>query len=238
MSLLTSELTLASPGLLQGSHLLVVDDDPGIANLISTVLDREGVRATFASSAEQAQEMLASPGCKDVAAILLDVNLSGRKTGWDLLEELRRSGDETPVLFISAFHTLEERCRGFELGADDYIAKPFHMSEMIARITAVLRRSRSLPILERGPLRLDLIRRTVTLDGGEVLLSQREFELLRVLMSSEEEVLSRQDILSEIWGLNSPVTTNVVEVQIGRLRKKIGASRIQTVVGQGYRLQA
>ena len=136
---------------------------------------------------------------------------------------------------------MEERVKGLQLGADDYVAKPFDSTELIARMEAVVRRRRALPAIEVGDLRIDLGRRVVERGARRIETSPREFDLLRTLAESQGSALSRKDLLQSVWGIEFDPGTNVVEVQISRLRRKIdacGPPMIETLVGEGYRLVA
>jgi two-component system copper resistance phosphate regulon response regulator CusR len=170
--------------------------------------------------------------------ILLDVMMPGR-SGWDLLEELRGCGDATPVIFVTARHEVDERVRGLRLGADDYVIKPFDLAELLARIHAVLRRRGAPTLVQVGDLRIDLVRRNVEDAGRRIELSALEFSLLRALAEAKGRVLSRRELLRQVWDIDFETGTNAVDVQVARLRRKIGKSGpllVQTVVGQGYRL--
>jgi len=215
--------------------LLVVDDDPKFRSYVQRGLRESEIDCAVADSAEAGlTELGAAPPCA-FDLILLDVMLPGR-SGWEFLEEIRGRGFHVPVIFLTARHGLNERVQGFELGADDYVIKPFDFAELLARIKAVIRRRMALPVIEVGGLVLDLAARTVTLHDKRFDLTPREFELLRALVEGRERTLSRTELLRRVWNLQFDPGTNVVEVLVRRLRTKIGATWIDTVTGAGYRL--
>jgi DNA-binding response OmpR family regulator len=194
-----------------------------------------GMECELAPDADTAEGFLRGQGSFDV--VLLDVMMPGR-SGWDFLADLRSAGDETPVLFLSARGQVDERIRGLTLGADDYIVKPFEFRELLARIEAVSRRRKAIPVLAIGELRIDLGRRVVELGGRRIETSVREFDLLRTLVEAHGAVLSRAELLRRVWGVDFDPGTNVVEVLVARLRQKLGRqgrASIETVPGEGYR---
>jgi two-component system OmpR family response regulator len=203
-------------------------------------LKRAGIDCEGASDGPTAKELLDRVGVEPFDLILLDVKMPGQ-SGWDLLLEMRELGRETPVVFLSGMDSVAERVKGLRLGADDYIAKEFDFDELIARIGAVIRRRRTLAPIEYADLKLDLAKRTVWRGGQPIGLSPREFDLLRTLVSRPGQVISRTDLLREVWSMDTDPQTNVVDVHVARLRRKIdraGVPLIQTVRGEGYRLAA
>jgi len=222
----------------QHIRVLIVDDDAGIRRFIRRVLEEEGMQSEAAADPDEARRILGETRTP-FDAILLDVSLP-RQSGWEYLEELREGGDQTPVNFLTAHHAVEERVRGLRLGADDYVVKPFAPAELIARVEAVVRRRQSLPIVTVGDLSIDVARRTVERDGHRVELSPREFGVLAELAIAHGETLSKADLLERVWDIQFDPGTKVVEVQITRLRRKLGrgghSSLIETVPGRGYRL--
>jgi two-component system copper resistance phosphate regulon response regulator CusR len=174
---------------------------------------------------------------------ILDVMLPGMD-GWRLLQELRKAGKEMPVLFLTARDQVEDRVKGLELGADDYLVKPFAFSELLARVRTLLRRgsrSKEPDILKVANLELDLMRRKVSRSGKRIDLTAKEFALLELLMRRQGEVLPRSLIASQIWDMNFDSDTNVIEVAVRRLRSKVDddfePKLIQTVRGMGYKLE-
>ena len=183
---------------------------------------------------------LALSGEYDV--IVLDVMLPGAD-GWQVLGELRRQGRHTPVLFLTACDKVEDRVKGLELGADDYLVKPFAFSELLARLRAVIRRggAREPETLCVADLEVDLLRRRAARAGRRIALSAKEFALLALLMRRRSEVLSRTLIAEQVWDMNFDSDTNVVEVAVRRLRAKIDdpfkRRLIHTIRGMGYVLE-
>ncbi len=219
-------------------RVLVVDDDPDFRSFVLAGLRRVGIDSEGASDGLMAKELLDRVGVEPFDLILLDVKMPGQ-SGWDLLLELRELGRETPVIFLSGLDSVEERVKGLRLGADDYVPKEFDFDELVARIGAVIRRRRSLAPIEYADLKLDLSKRSAWRGGQQIVLSPREFDLLRTLVSRAGQVVSRSDLLREVWSLDIDPQTNVVDVHVARLRRKLdghGVPLIQTVRGEGYRL--
>ncbi len=214
-------------------RLLIVDDDPKLRDYVGRGLSENAIDSQAVGSAEEALELLADGLGEHFDLMLLDVMLPGL-SGWELLERLRARGVELPVVFLTARHAVDERVQGLELGADDFVVKPFVFAELLARVRAVIRRHRELPNVEFAGLVLDLASRTVTVAGRRHELSPREFEVLHVLASARGEPVSRSTLLGDVWNLSFDPGTNVVEVLIRRLRSKIGKRRIQTIPKRGY----
>lgn len=215
--------------------LLLVDDDPKLRNYVQRGLEESGIECATAGDTVEARKLIDENGVFDL--ILLDVMLPDRP-GWDLLRDLREASVTTPVIFLTARHSVEERVKGLQLGADDYIIKPFDFGELLARIEAVRRRAGPGHI-SIGDLQIDLAERTVLRGGRRIETSPKEFELLRCLAEAGGEVRSRADLLRDVWNIEFEPGTNVVEVSIARLRRKLdarGPRMIKTVVGKGYRL--
>ena len=175
--------------------------------------------------------------------LVLDVMLPGMN-GWQILEGIRRAGKDVPVLFLTARDHVDDRVKGLELGADDYLVKPFAFSELLARIRTLLRRgtrSKEAEILRAADLELDLLRRRVSRGGKRIELTVKEFALLELLMRRQGEVLPRSLIASQVWDMNFDSDTNVIDVAVRRLRVKIDddfdAKLIHTVRGMGYVLE-
>jgi len=219
-------------------RILIVDDDPKLRGVLRRWLAERGFESEEAASGEQALERLGDTSSGRFALILLDVMLPGLD-GPEVLRRLRDASDSTPTIFVTARDAVEERVSGLELGADDYVIKPFDFNELMARIEAVLRRREDLPVLRRGPLEVRVAERRVTLDGRAVELSQKELALLLALLEARGEVLERSEILRRVWGIDFDPQTNLVDVYVARLRRRLaprGARMIQTVRGRGYRL--
>jgi two-component system OmpR family response regulator len=221
-------------------RLLVVDDDPKFRNYISGGLRESGSECEVAADGEAALKLLEEPGRPPFDLILLDVMMPVQN-GWDLLHDLRSRGRETPVIFVTARDAVEERVKGLKLGADDYIIKPFAFDELLARIDAVIRRRKALTPIEYGDLKLDLARRTVVRNGKAVDLSPREFDLLRTLVQNHDRVMTRVELLHEVWGIDFDPETNVVDVHVARLRRKLDRQSeplIHTIRGEGYKISS
>ena len=218
-------------------RLLVVDDDPKLRSLLKRGLEESSIDCETAGSVADALEIVKDVDSSHFDLILLDVMLPDR-TGWEFLSELRRIKDMTPVIFLTARHEVEERVKGLRLGADDYIIKPFEFTELLARVDAVMRRGAPYA-LDVGDLRLDLSKSSAERDGHRIELSPREFGVLWALASSDGAPISRNELLEGVWEIDFDPGTNVVEVVIARLRRKLelrGARMIETVPGEGYRL--
>ncbi|MBW7862584.1 MAG: heavy metal response regulator transcription factor, partial [Rhodocyclaceae bacterium] len=180
----------------------------------------------------------------DYDLIVLDVMLPGLD-GWGVLQTVRRGGHEMPVLFLTARDQVEDRVRGLELGADDYLVKPFAFSELLARVRTLLRRgvrAKEPEVLRAADLELDLLRRRVMRAGTRIDLTAKEFALLELLLRRQGEVLPRSLIASQVWDMNFDSDTNVIEVAVRRLRAKVDdpfePKLIRTVRGMGYVLEA
>jgi DNA-binding response OmpR family regulator len=213
--------------------IMVVEDDANIGTLVRTYLERDGFEALWVRSGEAA---LAELGRHPVRLVVLDIGLPGI----DGLEVCRRIGGRVPVVMLSARDEVADRVAGLELGADDYVPKPFSPRELTARVKAVLRRGGSRAagpeVLTLGPVTLSTASREVSLDGAEVELTQREFDLLEYLVRQVGRVVGRDELLESVWGFVSPGQTRTVEVHVAQLRKKLGHPElIRTVRGVGYR---
>jgi two-component system response regulator ResD len=216
--------------------IMVVEDEPNIGALVRTYLERAGYRALWVRSGEQA---LAELGRHAIKLMVLDIGLPGI----DGFEVCRRVGGRVPVIMLTARDELPDRIAGLELGSDDYLVKPFSPRELTARVAAVLRRGERTPLLddvtEMGPVTLARGAREVRVDGREVDLTQREFDLLEFLLRHAGQVVTRDQLLESVWGFISPGETRTVEVHVAQLRKKLGRPElIRTVRGLGYKAVA
>lgn len=216
--------------------VMVVEDDPSIGALVRTYLERSGYRALWVRSGEDA---LAELRRHPIALVVLDIGLPGI----DGFEVCRRIAGEVPVIMLTARDEEPDRVAGLEVGADDYVPKPFSPRELTARVKAVLRRAGPAldggDVLQLGPLTLARRAREVRLDGREVELTQREFDLLEYLLRHAGQVVSRDQLLESVWGFASLGETRTVEVHVAQLRKKLGQPElIRTVRGLGYKAVA
>jgi two-component system, OmpR family, response regulator RegX3 len=220
--------------------ILMVEDEQSITEPLSEALAREGFDAEVAGTAARALE-LAGQAAPDL--VLLDVMLPDG-SGYDVCRELR-AASRVPIIMLTARGEETDRIVGLELGADDYIVKPFSAREVVARIRAVLRRSddqspQADGPIEIGPLRLDRARRGAALDGDELDLTRKEFELLELLMSEAGSVITRERLIDEVWDVNWFGSTKTLDVHVSGLRRKLGDSSrsprfIHTVRGVGFR---
>lgn len=216
------------------AKILIVDDDPAIREILAAYLRREGHQV---AEAERGDEALMKAGSAEL--LILDLMLPGLD-GWSVARQLREAGFEAPILMLTARGEEEERVRGFELGADDYVTKPFSPREVVARVRALLRRAGHRDRLVYGGLELRPRTREVFLDGAPVPLSKLEFDLLLVLAQHPGMVFSRERLLDRVWGADFFGVDRVVDVHIAGLRKKLRDDPehprfIETVRGVGYR---
>jgi DNA-binding response OmpR family regulator len=215
--------------------IVVVDDEANIADLVELYLARDGFRVVKASTGEAALRAVEHHRPR---LLVLDIGLPDRD-GLDVCRELRRTST-LPVIFLTARDDEVDRVLGLELGADDYVTKPFSPAELVARVKAVLRRAEGVAapeVLSVGRVTIDLARREVLVDGAVVAFTTKEFELLRHLAEHPGLALTRQQILDGVWGYDWFGDARTVDVHIGQVRKKVGdALTITTVRGLGYRL--
>ncbi len=218
------------------ARILIAEDEPRIASFLSKGLRANGYTPTVA---EDGVEALVRARSGEFDLLLLDLGLP-RKDGLTVLHELRASGDRTPVIILTARDGVADTVAGLEGGADDYVTKPFIFEELLARVRARLRSDRAVsePVLRAGEVTLDLRTRRANVDGREVELTAREFTLLETFLNHPDQVLSREQLLSHVWGYDYDPGSNVVDVYVGYLRRKVGSERIKTVRGMGYRFEA
>ena len=220
-------------------RILVVDDEEDLCEILKFNLENEGYEVDTANSAEEALKMNIS----SYHLLLLDV-MMGEISGFKMANLLKKDKKtaQVPIIFITAKDTENDTVTGFNLGADDYISKPFSLREVIARVKAVLRRTATSDT-EKAPeqlcyqsLVIDITKKKVSIDGEEVPLTKKEFEILFLLLQNKGRVFSREDILSRIWSAEVYVLDRTIDVNITRLRKKIGTygKRIVTRLGYGY----
>jgi DNA-binding response OmpR family regulator len=221
-------------------RILIVEDESRIADFLQRGLRAEGHFCVIANDGE-AGLSLALEG--DFDLLLLDMMLPGMH-GRDVCQQLRMNKINTPLIILSAMDSLDDVIAGLRMGADDYMTKPFSFEELLARIETVMRRGSQVTSeeesLEVGPLAFDRQSLRFSVDGKEIKMTAKELAIIELLMSNPGTLFSRERILSNVWGLNMDPLTNVVDVYIGKLRKKIDAdadnSMIETVRGLGYRL--
>jgi two-component system, OmpR family, response regulator len=232
---MTGEGAPALPGASSKGLVLVVEDEKAIADLVRMYLTREGFGVHVESNGRAA---LSAARTLHPVAIVLDVGLPGMD-GTEVCRVLRGEGDWTPVLFCTARDDEVDRVLGLELGADDYVTKPFSPRELVARVKSCVRRARGPEGEEKtyvvGSVTVDLGRRRVDVDGRQVDLTATEFGLLAYLVRRPRRVFSREQLLSEVWGYEAAAGTRTVDVHVAQLRAKLGpASPIRTVRGVGY----
>ena len=221
-------------------HVLIVEDDLATAGEIARELTMRGHEITVAGTGDAGLKFALSG---DFDLITLDRMLTGLD-GLSIIAELRQRRINVPVLMISALSDVDERIAGLRAGGDDYLVKPFSLAEMAARVEVLLRRATPLEetLLQVGSLRLDLLARTVRVDGEEVRLLGMEFKLLELLARHPGQVIGRKIIFEQVWGYFFDPGANLINVHIARLRRKLDrpgrASAITTVKGEGYRLDA
>ena len=220
-------------------RILVVDDEEDLCEILKFNLEIEGYMVDTANSAEEALKMKLT----NYHLILLDV-MMGEISGFKMANILKKDKDTAhiPIIFITAKDTENDTITGFNLGADDYISKPFSLREVIARVKAVIRRTASTSEKEKSEelsykgLTLNITQKKVSIDGKEVLLTKKEFEILMLLLQNKGRVYSREDILSKVWKEEVYVLDRTIDVNITRLRKKVGeyGKNIVTRLGYGY----
>ena len=213
-------------------RILLVEDDDLIGDAVKNGLEQEKYTADWVKDGNSAILALKN---ETFDLVVLDIGLPQR-SGLEVLKEIRGAGNVTPVLVLTARDTVSDRIAGLDSGADDYLSKPFDMDELVARIRALLRRSRGRanPILTHGDISLDPAAHKVTRAGEVVELSGREFAILQVLMEYHGKVMSKSRLEEELYGWSSDVESNTVEGYIHHLRKKLGSDLIRTIRGVGY----
>ncbi len=222
-------------------HIMVIDDDEKITSLLRRSLAFEGYEVTTAADGAEGLRLLSQ---RDADLIVLDVMMP-KLDGWEVCRRLREAGMDVPVLMLTAKDEVQDRVKGLDLGADDYLVKPFALEELMARIRALLRRrpeqTEEDTILRFEDLTLDVGAHEAVRDGRRIELTAKEFDLLQLFMQNPRRVLSRDQIMEKIWGYDYSGESNVLEVYVAMLRQKLeegGAKRlIQTVRGAGYVLK-
>lgn len=222
-------------------NVLLVEDEQRIADFVTNGFCAAGHQVTHACDGEQGLQRMSS---EHYDVVILDLMLPV-KDGIEVLQTLRKSGTSTPVVILSAKVELEDRLKGFEVGADDYVPKPFFVEELIARAQVLVARRNGTTAsnLQVGGLKLDRVKREVSWDEGSAALSAREYRLLELLMRSPGNIFSRQQILRQVWDIGFDPQTNVVDVCIQRVKRKMEAGSnphgvtIESVRGVGYRMK-
>jgi DNA-binding response OmpR family regulator len=220
------------------ARILIAEDEARIASFVEKGLRAAGFGTETVADGRAALEA-ALTGGSDL--MLLDIGLPGLD-GFEVLRRLREAGSTLPVVILTARDSAADTVAGLEGGANDYVAKPFRFDELLARVRVRLQDARAasaeLTVLRHGDLELDLRTRRIAVAGREVDLSAREFSLAEEFLRHPEQVLSREQLLSRVWGMDFDPGSNVVDVYVRYLRRKIGATRLETVRGMGYRLTA
>lgn len=221
--------------------ILVIEDDPTLNQNISEALEAEKMIVERVFDGSLAERMLK----KDVFdCVIMDINLPG-KTGFDVCREFRAFNTITPVIMLTAFNELEDKVKGFDCGADDYLTKPFFMRELLLRIHALVKRAKNQKnnpdendTLTAGDIRIVKSRKKVFRQEKEIQLTPREYQILERLSSNPGEIISKKELINEIWGTSFDTNTNTIEVYINFLRNKLdkpfGKNSIKTKVGYGY----
>jgi DNA-binding response OmpR family regulator len=217
-------------------HVLIVEDEDRIAAFVERGLKAEGFTVQRAADGETG---LALASQDEVDLVILDLLLP-KLTGEQVLDRLRARRPDVPVIVLTARDAVEDRVRGLNAGADDYVTKPFSFVELLARVQARLRArdQASSTVVEVGDVRLDLRARTARVDGREVTLTAREFALLETFLRHRGQVLSQVQLMDRVWGYDFEPGSNVVEVYVGYLRRKLRPDLIETVRGAGYRFRS
>jgi two-component system, OmpR family, response regulator QseB len=220
------------------SHILIAEDEPRIAAFVEKGLRSNGFTTTVATDGLEALH-LAQDNSFDL--LILDLGLP-QKDGLEVLEELRGQGQTLPVIILTARDDIHDKVAGLEGGADDYVTKPFRFEELLARVRVRLRclstsKGEEKDTLQAGVLSLNLRTRQAVVSGNIVELPAREFTMAETFLRHPGQVLSREQLLDRVWGYNYDPGSNVVDVYVGYLRKKLGGELIETVRGMGYRLR-
>ena len=216
-------------------RVLIVEDEPRLASFLEKGLAANGF-TTF--SVNTGSEAFGVARDDDFDLMILDLGLPGMD-GFEVLEAVRARGEAMPVIILTARDEIDEKVRGLDAGADDYVTKPFKFEELLARVRARLRAEHAHEEVEltAGAITLDLRSRRAIVDREQVELSTREFALLETFMRHPGQVLSREQLLSRVWGYDFDPGSNIVDVYVGYLRKKVGGGTVETVRGAGYRFE-
>ena len=223
----------------RGMRILYVEDEQYLADAVIHVLNKSGISVDHAADGEEGLNLAVKP---IYDAIVLDIMLP-KLSGWDILRDLRERKIETPIIMLSALSQTEDKVKGLNLGADDYIVKPFSMMEMVSRVKAVLRRSQPQQVsklLKVGGLVVNLDEHTVIADGVRVQLTYKEFELLRLFLSHPGMAYTREQLFTQVWNMDYMGDSRTLDMHIRTLRQKLGdyGRMIETVRNVGYRWEA
>lgn len=221
------------------NRILIAEDEPRIAAFLQKGLRAHGFTTTTTHDGVEAAYLART---EDFDLLILDLNLPG-KNGIEVINELRGRGEQLPIIVLTVIQDIQDKVKALERGADDYVTKPFSLDELIARVRVQLRHQRVPRTAEEvtlkvGDLIIDLQQRCVHLKGQSIELSTREFTLLEILARQPGHIWTRENLLDEVWGYDYDPSSNIVDVYVGYLRKKLGRGLIKTVRGIGYRLQA
>lgn len=216
-------------------RILLVEDDELLGDGLQIGLIQDGHAVDWVKDGEMANSVLHTD---QFDAVILDVGLP-KMSGLEVLRNLRLANNPTPVLILTARDSVDDRVKGLDLGADDYLTKPFDLEEVLARLRALVRRSagRANPTIKFANIELDPAAHSVKLDGEDIKLSRREFALLHTLLSSPGKVISRNQMIESLYGWDEEIDSNALEVHIHHLRKKFGNDLIRTIRGVGYMVQ-
>lgn len=222
-------------------NVLVIEDDATLSKNISAALEAEGMNVEVAFDGKLAERMMLK---QKFDCVVMDINLPG-KNGFDLCRDFRKVDSVTPVIMLTAFGELEDKVEGFDCGADDYLTKPFYMRELMVRVNTLVRRSKKFGsrepdngVIAAGDISIHDAQKRVYRKGEEIRLTPREYQILRKLAEKPGEIISKNELIAEIWGRSFDTNTNTIEVYINFLRNKIdkpfGTSCLKTRVGYGY----
>jgi DNA-binding response OmpR family regulator len=219
------------------NRILIAEDELDITTIVERGLQLNGF---ITQVVKDGCEATVAARSNDFDLLLLDIDLPG-KSGWQVLQELRSRGEQIPIIILTAFNDVNDKIRGLEGGANDYITKPFSFKELVARIRLRLREARRIPEqkqtrLKAGKITVDLYTHQIWVCDRLVELSTREFSMIETFVRHPKQVISREQLLSKVWGYNYDPSSNIVDVYVGYLRKKLGSQLIETIRGTGYRL--